>query len=200
MPRPWIDSVKNARSLTVRNNIGAGNWSSLFSRGLGEINRLLSSASLNITFREAAADASADVVVAVGNGPITYTHDNTTFTRQFDGKRLHGYTGLAGREGSELIEKAFVFLPSAPEMHAPSGSRRTGILVMTLILVHEFVHCCGLTDEDHSPDDIFNGNPTTNPGSRPDRDRVGIMGSNGYVWFPPFFLSNSTVGKIQSVW
>ncbi|HUF05424.1 MAG TPA: hypothetical protein VMM38_14780 [Aridibacter sp.] len=200
MPRPWMDSVKDSRKLTVRNNIGSGNWSSLFSGGLREINRLMSSASLNITFQEATGDSSADVIVAVSDGPISFTYDGTTRTRAFENNRLHGYTGLIRREGNNYIERAFVFLPSAPEMNTPSGTRRTGIQVMTLILVHEFVHCCGLSDNDHSPDDIFNGNPTTNPGSRPDRDKVGIMGSNGYVWFPPYFLSNTTVGKIQSIW
>lgn len=200
MPRAWTDSVIASRKLTVRNRIGSGRWSSLFATGIREINRVMSSASLDITFEAVRGDAAANVEVAVGNGPVTYTHGNTTHAVQFNPNRMHGHTGLAHNDVSGRIEKAFIFLPETPQISARRGLRRTGIRVMTLILLHEFVHSTGLYDADHSPDDIFNGNPTADYGDRPDLDRVGVMGENGYVWFPPYFLSSTTVGKIQSIW
>ncbi len=200
MPSAWIDSVRSARRLSVKNNIGSGSWSSLFSRGVREINRVLQSASLNIEFVPTTGDAAADVEVAVSDGPITYTYRNVSRSIEFNSQRMHGYTGLLKGETSGLVEKAMIFLPSNPHINTPSVQRRTGVQVMTLIMLHEFVHSLGLSNNDHSTDDIFHGNPDGESGSRPDRDRVIFMGSNGYVRFPPYFLSSSTVGKIQSVW
>lgn len=200
MPRAWTDSVKNSRKLTVHNNIGSGRWSSLFAAGIREINSVMSAANVNITFEEASSDAAANVEVAVGNGPVSYTHGNTTHAVDFNPNLMHGHTGLAHNDISERIEKAFIFLPATPKINTARGQRATGIRVMTLILLHEFVHSTGLSNLDHTPDDIFNGNPLPDYGDTPDQDRIGVSGRNGPVWFPPYFISATTVGKILSIW
>jgi hypothetical protein len=69
--------------------------------------------------------------------------------------------------------------------------------VKLLITVHELVHACGLSDGDHSNDDLFMGYPTVDPGSRPDGDRVRVTYS---VVMPPLVLATGTVAKIRQLW
>jgi predicted Zn-dependent protease with MMP-like domain len=199
MPTTWIDSVKKSGKLTVSNKIGSGDWSSIFEPCLREINRLLKANGLKVHF-EKASDGDGNVEVTVSDGPVSFTYANTTHAVKFDSTRLHGYTGLAGIERSKTVEKAFIFLPSNPKVNTVSDVRRTGVKVMKLILLHEFIHSLGLSDNDHSTDDIFTGNPTGNSGDKPDLDDVLILGKGSIKHVPPYFLSNSTVGKIKSIW
>lgn len=137
----------------------------------------------------------------VSDGPISFDYEGTAYTKTFDGKALKGHTSLIWREGDPTIEKAFVFLPSDPQIQVANFKQRTaGINVLKAMLVHEFIHACGLENADHSTDDIFYGYPNHTYGSTPNGDKLGITKNGNYVWFPPFFLSPATVGKIQSLW
>jgi hypothetical protein len=199
MAKPWIDSVKKAGKLTVFNSIG-GKWSSLFQTSFDEFNKLLKGSGLSLTFEKAADAKTANVVVQTSDGPATFEFEGNSYSKEFSGKGLHGYTGQIYRPDDPKIEKAFVFLPNTPQMNTPKGQRPTGINVMKCILIHEFIHACGLENNDHSKDDIFNGFPQTNYGNKPDDDKIGITKDGNYVWFPPIFLSSSTVGKIKALW
>lgn len=201
MGKSWTGSVKSAGKLTAFDGIGGGRWSGLFQSGLDEINSLLKKSALSLTFEKATDEKKANVIVRTSDGPIAFEYEGTTYTKNFDGKSLKGHTSLIWREGDPTIEKAFVFLPSDPQIQVANFKNRTaGINILKAILIHEFIHAAGLENPDHSNDDVFYGYPTYNYGSTPNEDKIGIMKNGNYIWFPPFFLSSSTVGKIQALW
>jgi hypothetical protein len=200
MAKPWIDSVKQSGKLTVYDGIGGGKWSSLFQQSLNEFNELLKGSGLSLTFEKAADEASAQVVVKISDGPASFEYGKDKFSYAFNGKGLHGFTGQVSRGTDPRIEKAFVFLPSNPQMNTYDGLRPTGIGVMKCILVHEFVHACGLENKDHGTDDVFHGSPQTNYGDTAAEDKIGIRRDGKYIWFPPVVLSSATIGKIKALW
>lgn len=70
----------------------------------------------------------------------------------------------------------------------------------TVIAVHEIVHACGLSNAEHSTDDLFQGFPQVDPGDNAAGDRVRIQSGRSMPWMPPLVLAANTVRRIKSVW
>jgi hypothetical protein len=111
---------------------------------------------------------------------------------------MHGLTWLLSRDG--VIEKAAVFLPSQPQVNTPNGLRAVGPNVMKLIAIHELVHACGLTNNEHSPNDLFQANPQVDHGDMAAGDKVTIQAGGKVSWMPPFVLSGPTANHIRRLW
>ncbi|REJ75677.1 MAG: hypothetical protein DWQ47_09425 [Acidobacteria bacterium] len=199
MPRPWISQVRGSHRLSVFNNISSGSWSQLFTWGIDEINRIFREQGVPVLFERAGSREAANVEVGVSTGRASFTFRGQAYSLEMDQHRMHGRTYKAPGGNSE-IESAFVFLPADPQMTLPRSSRSTGIHVLRLILLHELVHCTGLSDSDHSNNDIFNGYPDYHIGDTAADDRIGFMGRDGRVFFPPYYISAETAGKIRRIW
>lgn len=197
MPIPWTDSIKRGGVLHVHaaSSIGHGAWRAVFNQAIREFNRLSGAKALGVTLQTARHASDAEVIVEAQSRSIDQTYDGARIQHSFSGTTLHGYTAQASREGH--IEKAFVFLPSTPQVNTPRGLREVGAGVKLVIAVHEFVHACGLSNGDHSTDDLFMGYPTVDAGSRPEQDRVRVTYS---VIMPPLVLATGTVSKIRQIW
>ena len=116
-----------------------------------------------------------------------------------NGRALQGSTRLISRPNGP-IEKAFMFLPSQPMINTPRGQRATGGGVMKVIAFHELIHGCGLHNNDHTPDDVFNGFPSADPGRTAAQDRIQITVNGQYRFMPPILFSAITAGKIGPLW
>ncbi len=167
----WINSVISTGRLDVYNNI-QGRWARIFRDGLSDINRLCRQYDIPIEFREVRDQDAANIVIATANGPTTFRHGSQAFRFSVEGSRLHGHMLPIGT--GEIMQKAFIFLPENPMISAPRGSRPTGVKVMRAMQVHEYIHSIGLSDRDHSGNDIFTGQPTYRTGRSPDTDEAGI--------------------------
>ena len=66
-----------------------------------------------------------------------------------------------------------------------------------VIVVHEMVHACGLSNSDHNSDDLFSGFPQARAGTTPQDDKIEV---NQQRRLPPLFLTAKTAGVIRSVW
>ena len=93
-----------------------------------------------------------------------------------------------------------MFLPSQPMINMPSGQRATGGGVTKVTTFHELIHGCGLRNRDHTPEDLFNGFPSADPGSRARQDRIQIRVNGQYPLMPPILFSAITAGKIRPLW
>jgi hypothetical protein len=71
---------------------------------------------------------------------------------------------------------------------------------MKLIAVHEMVHACGLTNDEHSKDDLFQASQNIVPGDTAAGDGARIQVGNREIWMPPLILSGTTVQHIKGVW
>lgn len=202
MAESWVDSVKRSGHLIVEVGSMAGSWASVFREAMQAFNDLSRAHGLGVRLSRpghgSGAQGGANVRVESSSGQIACSYGGARHSESFDGHRMHGRTFLFSRAGN--IEKAFVFLPGHPQVNTPRGMRSVGANIMKVIAVHELVHACGLSNHDHSTDDLFQSNPNVDPGSTPTTDRVRIQLRNRVVFMPPLILSGSTIQKIRAVW
>ncbi|MEZ5345702.1 MAG: hypothetical protein R2681_09130 [Pyrinomonadaceae bacterium] len=193
----WMEAVRATGRLEVYNNF-TGRWAGIFQAGLDDINGLFRQNGIGIEFRETGDQNSANIVIASANGTVEFRDGNQIFRINVDGSRLHGHTRKVG--SGETIRKVFIFLPESPILSTPQDRRPTGTLVMRAIQAHEYIHSIGLSDADHSGNDLFIGSPDNLPSRDPNQDRLGVRNRGQLVWFPPFILNTDTISKIQNAW
>jgi hypothetical protein len=205
MAHKWNNKVKSTGRLLVYADptVQKGIWGSLIEASIAEFNQLSKQHKCGVTLEKSddppiPGGAGADVLVAAANGQIDFKYDGIEEKLPFDGTRMHGKTRQMRRDDG--MEKAYVYLPAQPMISTPNGRRAVGPAIMKLILVHEFVHACGLVDAEHSTEDLFQGNPNVDYGQTAARDRA--MGKRGKqtVWMPPLFLSAETARRIKDNW
>lgn len=202
MANTWTDSVKATHQLIYYLNAVTGPWATAIGEAVREFNALSQQHMLGVTYvptDQASTDTGgADITIATANGVVTFNYAGSHRTT-VNGRALHGSTLLVSHQGGP-IEKAFMFLPSQPLINTPRGQRPTGSGVLKVIAFHELIHGCGLDNSDHTPDDVFNGFPSADPGNVPARDRIQITVRGHYHFMPPILLSATTVGKITALW
>ena len=191
----WVDAVKRSGQLVVSAGALAGAWSSVFTESLRDFNALSRTHRLGVTLNQG---EQASVVVATADGEISATYDGVTRIGTLDGRIMHGRTLQFSRD--DRIEKAFVFLPTAPRINTPRGQRPVGAGVLKVICVHELVHACGLTNTEHTQDDLFQANPQVDPGTTATQDRVRIQTRTRTSTMPPLVLGAETVRRIKELW
>jgi hypothetical protein len=200
----WNNGVKRAGRLKVYADpsLKKGVWGALLGAAIREFNRLSKGHKFGVTLEETGdppvVGGGADVSVATADGQITFKYDGLEERIAFDGSRLHGRTRQVQRDDG--MEKAYIFLPALPLINTPTGRRPVGPEIMKLIAVHEFVHACGLTDAEHSSDDLFQGNPNVDYGQNAARDRAMGRQGNKTMWMPPLFLSAATARRVKDNW
>ncbi|MGE0118473.1 MAG: hypothetical protein AB7S71_20915 [Dongiaceae bacterium] len=200
----WNKGVKRAGRLKVYADpsLKKGAWGALLGASIREFNRLAKGHKFGVTLEETGdppvVGGGADVSVATADGQITFKYDGLEERIAFDGARLHGRTRQVRRDDG--MEKAYIFLPAMPLINTPTGRRPVGPEIMKLIAVHEFVHACGLTDAEHSSDDLFQGNPNVDYGQNAARDRAMGRQGNKTMWMPPLFLSAATARRVKDNW
>jgi len=198
----WADTIRQSGTLTIYTGSLAGSWAHVFREALHEFNLLASTHSLgvSITVSKQPPDGQggANLSVQTADGAISASHDGTTSTGNFDGKRLHGLTLLFSREPEKVLEKAYIYLPSQPKINTPNGLRAAGPGVMKVIAAHELLHACGLENSNHSSYDLFQGNPRVDAGDTAKGDRVLI--GIGPKAMPPLYLSGGTANSIKDLW
>jgi hypothetical protein len=195
MDYPWVDRVKQKGELSVyRDGKITGIWSTVFHQCIAEFNRLSKQHQLGVVLKESKhapvdGGGGADVKVSTANGPIALSYDGKDYPDSLTGFDLHGLTRTVTRTtGVTVVEKAFIFLPQQPKQNLPAGLRPVGTNVMKVILIHEFIHACGL--HDHTPGDVFQDYPNV------EGDHVKA----GNIRMPPIFLSGATISRIQDKW
>ena len=115
------------------------------------------------------------------------------------------------------IRRAFIFVPETPMIEASVRvgkddfkhlKRGAGSGVRKYIAVHEFIHACGLDDEEHSFEgpngDVFIGVPNASAGNfdKPNDDKIILRDAHPiHVSAPPsFILSQRVADLIKNNW
>lgn len=201
MSTPWIDTIRTTGQLSVKFNAAISSsavWRGVAQRAVREFNRLSRRHRLGVRLT-VVSDSAANITVNAADGSASFTVGRATHTVSLAGNGLHGHTANLSRSGA--LFRSYVFLPSGPQVNTPGGRRPVGDGVKLVIAVHEFIHCCGLDNSDHSSDDIFTGHPSVDYGATPSRDVVEIHAARQpRRTAPPLFLRATTVSRVRGLW
>jgi hypothetical protein len=206
MATAWINSVQSSGQLTVFAGPGftGGMWATVLKDAIVAFNALMAAKGVKLklatTTKKPSESGGADINLEAATSKASFSYGGTEYSKAFDGNGLHGSTHTLEFQQSgksSVIEKAFVFVPQTPRK--ADKAREVGAKVREFILVHEFVYAAGLSNDDHTLDDVLCFPAELQEGRTPADDRLhpwgGLAGN-----MPPYVLSNKTVKKLQSVW
>lgn len=182
MPTPWLKRIASTGQLTVFNKAGA--WKDSVDKAIGSFN----SRAFGVTLVAGKKESSADIVVLLAHGPEKYKHgpDTTETTEDFTVERLHGETRTLIDDRLNAIFFAAVFLPGKNKK--PTKGQKE------VIIVHEFIHACGV--EEHE---------TTSTGGimydimTPSGDGLKEATPDGKE-MPPIRVGPKTLCRMQMLW
>lgn len=202
----WVDSVISTHQLKYHiDSSVTGSWITAVREAIREFNILSLQHQLGVTYVESVSPSTetngTNVKISLGSGNISFLYDGSIYNSSFSGNALHGLAQQVQIGEPPRIDKVFIFLPANPQMNTPNrGLRATGIGVMRMIALHELIHGCGLSNNDHSSNDVFNGYPSTDPGRTPNMDRIGFQVHGKYYSMPPTIFTSETAAKIRRLW
>jgi hypothetical protein len=205
MAKTWHESVRGRGELRVYPGPTLrGDWTATFELALRRFNELAKQHGLGVRLvatKEAPGQhpgQGADVQVDAGDGQVSATYAGATITRTVSGSIMHGNSPLVEIDGK--LEKVFVLVPANPLINTPRGSRPVGPGVKLVILVHELVHACGLTNAEHGTADLFHGSPQPDYGRTAAEDRLSVTVGKDRILMPPLRLTGQTAGRIRALW
>jgi hypothetical protein len=206
MAKAWINSVQSSGQLTVFAGPGftGGLWATVLKDAIMAFNALMTAKGVKLklatTTKKPHESGGADINLEAATSKASFSYGGDQYSKTFDGNGLHGSTVLVeigNSNKSSGIEKAFVFVPQTPGK--ATKAREVGAKVREFILVHEFVHAAGLSNDDHTSEDVLCSPAELYEGRTPAEDRLhpwGMPNANK----PPYVLSSKTVKKLRSVW
>ena len=182
MATPWNKKVKDSGKLSVYNGL-TGKWSNTFQIALPAFNDLTKASGLKIELVAETNELSANVLMNVGDGVVTFAGQSKTISGSVHGKTIH--VSNDNENDQFTLIRAAIFLPGkATEINQT---------VMTFIALHELVHACGLdTNKDHANDGIFMTLPNIQDNLLFSGDKTRKM--------PPWFFDPVTITMLQKLW
>jgi hypothetical protein len=134
MPAQWLRRIRRTGQLTFFNK--ASGWTVPIEAAVKSFNTL----SLGVQLVAERTEKSANVVLVLANGPgVKYIHygDTAETEQDFVGDRLHAQTAtFADAKEPKEIFFAVIFLPG--KLTKATKSQKE------MVVVHEFIHACGL--------------------------------------------------------
>jgi hypothetical protein len=228
-PTPWADWVKRTSKLTIYfdESVGKQGWLKAFQEAMKEFNDFSTQTwKLGVTFETTDNRIQSNVIVEAKAGDFEFGYKDAWYEMpkeqvKFDGESVHGVCNpLIADEMNRVtkvkekrIVKAFIFVPAKPRIK-DKKSRLVGEPVKLVIAFHEMIHACGLTNDDHTTDDVFAWPSARFDSDKPADDRVEVYtGKNKDVvtggttistrvmaTLPPIFLNKPTQDKIRELW
>jgi hypothetical protein len=205
MDARWLRNIKSTGQLSIFPGSSlTASWAKVFSDALREFNKLSSALSLGVTLTRGAtkptpALTGANVHLEATDRAITFDSFVGPVTITIGGSGTSGRTKSPISPSVGRIGQSFICVPLTPQVLAPGGQlREAGDPIKLVILVHEFIHACGLDDHTSMGDpDLFIAVLSDVADVDPAKDKEDV-GSGKKV--PPLFLANQTMTRIQSLW
>ena len=135
MAIPWMKKIREGGELSVFNK--AKLWEDAVNTAIDAFNRL----SFGVKLVTSKDEKSANIVLVLANGHSDYTYRGTTVDTggDFRPDRLHGKTRALYEVPPKEIFFAVTFLPGKVK-----GTKKQ----REVIVVHEFIHACGMEEHD----------------------------------------------------
>jgi hypothetical protein len=138
---PWHKNVQRKNTLTYSVKAMGGQWAAVLDKAFAEFNRQMSHHGLKLALSK----------VEKGMGPHIVLETQP-------GSGLHGSAPSQTKRinGVEYLDSVTIRVPATPRVDPKDPkSREVGPSVRLCLLVHELIHAVGLSNHEHSPDDVF---------------------------------------------
>jgi hypothetical protein len=176
---PWPDRIRRTGELKVfpGSKFTGSVWATDLDKAITAINQLLKD-KVGLAFKKADQEAGSEIVAET-----------------VPGSGLHGNNELSliGSGARERLGSIKLRVPATPKV----GQVDAGHPLRLHILVHELVHCIGLTNCAHSKDDVFIARPVISVGASVGGKVLPLDGSGS---IPAPKLGAKTIMKIKTAW
>jgi hypothetical protein len=176
---PWPDRIRRTGELKVfpGSTFTGSVWATDLEKAITSINQLLKG-KVGLVFKKADQEAGSPIVAET-----------------FSGSGLHGKAALTvmGSGERQRLGSVQLRVPATPQINGVDA----GQPLRLHILVHELVHCIGLTNCAHSDDDVFIGKLVISLGGSVNGKALPRDGSGS---IPPLKLGAKTITKIKKAW
>lgn len=183
---PWPKNVQRKGALTIAadESFKGGHWTTALDKAIATFNQLMSDNSIAVTINKAEKEINAHIRFETEKG---------------NGIHGNGALNTTKMGGKEYLDRITIKVPATPRI-APSDakSREVGVGVRVYILVHEMIHAIGLTNDEHSKDDVFSKAAVLKPGKTAGDDQVQPM--DGSEPMPPVRLGATTIANLKKAW
>lgn len=187
----WIPRVRSTGVLRFKRGttVRAGAWSTVIAASLREINGLLRSGRVNLTFEE--ATDSVQLEIETTRGPIPANAGGGALPSDRHGATRLVKGGAAGAAASDLlIQQGWIYLPATPGGRSRNPQRG----LMQVMMVHEFLHAAGLSAHSRTMNDVM--------AAQMENGRNGKVHPWGGLGqdMPPCNFSGDTLARLVSLW
>jgi hypothetical protein len=187
-------------SVFAKGGFTGGAWATVLRDGITIFNDLMSNNGIGVALTTAADEGSAHVVVDAVAKQASFSYGGATYSKAFSGDGLHGLAVPVAEQGTGLIDRMYVFVPATPRIDSTNNkSREVGLDARRFILVHEFIHAAGLSNDEHTLEDVFCYPGEFVQGRSAGSDKIQPWGGLGKP-MPPCTIIAKTVANLQKAW
>lgn len=178
---PWTDAVRKGGELRLfpKDTISGTKWADDLDSAISTFNRLLTDKAIQLVFKKVDTINGAHVTAEV-----------------VPGNAMEGKTEQVPKGHGRWMDWAHIRLPMSPRIDGTSKSVEVARPVRLWILVHELIHCVGLSNEEHSGGDVFMASLAISP--------VGpggkVLPADGSQSVPPITLGAATITNLKKAW
>lgn len=188
---PWHRNVQRKNTLTYSVKAMGGQWAAVLDKAIAEFNRQMSQHGLKLALSK----------VEKGKGPHIVLETQP-------GHGLHGSapSQTMRLNGVEYLDLVTIRVPATPRIDPRDPrSREVGPGARLYILVHELIHAVGLSNDEHSSDDVFGAKALLIPKgtwlkSRKQAAEDLVQPFDGSAPLPPIRLGAKTVANLKKAW
>jgi hypothetical protein len=187
----WHKNDQRKRTLTYSVKAMGGQWTAVLDKAIAEFNRQMSHHGLKLALSK----------VEKGMGPHIVLETQP-------GHGLHGSAPSQTKKinGVHYLDLVTVRVPATPRIDPNNPrSREVGPGARLFILVHELIHAIGLSNDEHSADDVFAAKSILiQKGaylkSRTQAAEDLVQPPDGSAPMPPIRIGAKTVTNLKKAW
>lgn len=187
----WHKNDQRKRTLTYSVKAMGGQWTAVLDKAIAEFNRQMSQHGLKLALSK----------VEKGMGPHIVLETQP-------GHGLHGSAPSQTKKinGVHYLDLVTIRVPATPRINPNDPkSREVGPGVRLCLLVHELIHAVGLSNDEHSPDDVFAAKSVVIPKgqylqSRKQAAEDLVQPPDGSAPMPPIRIGAKTLTNLKKAW
>ncbi len=188
MALKWLKRIRGKGELTFYNK--ASTWSAAVDTAKNTFNNL----NFGVKLVETKEEKNANIVILLASGATTYKYygDTVSTKSDFKGDALHGLTKALVDEKKNEIFFAAMFLPGSVKKISNQQKE--------VVIVHEFIHACGMASITESPEDHDSSGIMFDSMNVTGNKLIESLHDKDAQPMPPIRVGSRTMCTMQMLW